>query len=289
MQSFRAVWWRRLDEGFFTVLFALLLVLTVVAVVQSHRWIMILFCFLWLVMLGGCFFVVLTSICEIRIEGNHLWLRSFLTSITLQGSEIESIQGTVASKSSTIEIVDRQRKRKIIYLKSYDNPSSLMSALDVWWSTVRIQNPVAHSTKPRRFRAKGFSILFGVLVGFLSIFFIGAPLTDPKVMPMLWLTVPLMVLLLAILALSIRSFVSIEEEGMIVQRYLSPRRIPWEAVKRVRLSTVSVKGSQQETLTIEWGDRKEIINGLFDDFPLIRDTILTHIPASIVVDDRRRI
>lgn len=289
MQSFRAVWWRRLDEGFFALLFAVLLVLTIIATVQSHHWLMALFCLLWTIMLSGCGFVILTSICEIRIEGKHLWLRSLMSSTTLDGSQIDSIQGTVASKSSTIEIVGRNKKRNTIYLKSFDNASDLMSAIDVWWSTERLQHSVGEASAPRRFRAKGFSILFGVLTGFLAIFFVGAPLTDAKLMPMLWLTVPLMALFFAILFFSIRSYVEVADEGIVVQRFSSPRRIPWEVIKHVRLSTYSAKSSQQESLTIEWDNRKEIINGLFDDFPLIRDMILTHVPPSVVEDDRRRL
>ena len=289
MQSFRTVWWRRLDEGFFTVLFAVLLVLTVVATIQSHSWIMALFCVLWLTMLGGCLFVVLTSICEIRIEADHLWLRSFLSTVTLKGTDIQSVQGTVTRKSSTIEIVDLHKKRKVIYLKSFDNASQLMSAIDVWWSTERARHVNADLTTSRTFRAKGFSILWGCLISFLSIFFVGAPLTDPRAMPSLWFTVPLMVFFFAMLILAIRSFVSIEEEGIIVQRFFSPKRIPWEAISGVRLKTFTTKGSEQESLSIEWGGQKETISGIFDDFPLIRDMVLARVPASIVVDRRNRI
>lgn len=288
MQEFRAVWSRRLDEIGMTVISFGLLVATIVAAVQSQKWIMMMFCLLWGAMLAGCGYMLFFTVSEVVLEGNSLTLRNGFGVRTLSPSDIESIQGTVARKSSSIQVRTKNGKSLMIYLKSYPDPSTVLSAMETWWSTAKLANGESE-VKTRVFRTKSFSMISIVLTVFISAIFIGTGLTQPKSLPLFWIAAPVIGLLFTMSVLAAGSYARVEPEGLVVKRMGKEKRVAWSEITSVKLSTVTTKGSTQEGLWVIWPTGKTYLNQIFDDLPILRDMVLAHVPASIVEDKRGRI
>ena len=283
---YKAVWWRRLDELGLVVLFAGLLAATISTATSGNTniyWLTPL----WLVMLSISLYLFFFAIFEIRIDQDSLGLRSLIYRKTLNSSEINSIDIIVAAKSSQISIFDQAGKERVIALRSFDDPTALANEVKQWWDSHRV--PTSDLDLIATFRARGFAWMATTVGAFLTIPFIGLPLLDERNRPMLGFSAPFSILLLVFFASTFRFSLTISPEGMLVRQLRGLKRVPWDSITKVRLSNRSSKGSTNEIIAIEWGEKTLYLNQVWDHFPRIRDLILTHVSPNLVADERRKL
>ncbi|MBS1727204.1 MAG: hypothetical protein JST51_10830 [Armatimonadetes bacterium] len=290
MKDFKAVWGRRLDEIVLSLLFTSLLVGTLYEAITGGSVIFWWQSILWLVMSCGALGYLLFSICEIRLNGDQIVLRSLVRTKTLDQNQIASIDLTVAGKSSTIAIKDTNRKGYTVLLKSFPEPSVVTSEVQIWWSLHHHDDKTLRPGQVLRFRMTGLSLMLIGLTTFMAIPLWVLPFTSrPDMLPSLWISVPFIIGLFALGITSLMSYVAISDEGILMKRLGAPRRIPWESIQSVRLATATQRGSTNERVIVQADGKPIWINEAFDHLPQIRDLILAHVPPNIVTDDRWRI
>ena len=279
--EFRANPWRRYDEAGLTLLFAGLLGATIVALAQGERVLLWgAFTLLWLAMFGGALYILATSVHTFVFESNGLRIRSLTFQRLLAYDSIELVQ--IEEKgSSGAATIRAGGKTYGTLLKNFDDRTALCEALrSRLGSNQRTATQLALETR-RVFRAKGATLVFGFISTLVTVLLSLAQ--DMQTRLIGW---GLCAILWGFFFLLARTLARVSPDGLFVRRLGKGRFVPWNGMLEATLSMRRATRTSDEVLTLRDKEGSLLLNGIFDNYPLLRDVVLSQIPADRVHDKR---
>ncbi len=239
---------------------------------------------MFILIAGMTWYIAFTFVCEVTFEPDCLICRSLSGTKRLYPNKIKDIQIAVTGRSSAITINLAPRGSRTILLKSFEDSTALIAEMSKWKDKFLVL------AKPnligRKFTMRGVGWLVIAISIFMIVIALVSGVGDSAFFFNQIILVVLSVLFIILGILGMKSYAMVTESGIKSLRFGKLRNVLWSDIESVNLTCHRSQSTTIESIRIETGGKPIILGQGYDDFPLLRDAILSKVDPLKVNDNR---
>lgn len=281
--------WRRLDEFLLIAVFSAVFGLTLYLwITQGFNWSLVMLLPLWTFMFVGSIGYSIMEITRVAVGDDHVEFRSVVRKILVKDSEVADIQIDRSGSSSMLKVSLLSGKDVSIRLSVFPGHAELADVLQRRYRDQEANAIQSALASNKRFYKTQVAAWGSWICGFVLIVALAWLLTVPSPSDRwaAWTMMTLGSLLIGLFFAARKSYAQVSSEGILSHIFWIDKRVWWHEITEIELTNFRTKSSVHEMMRIGSPKAMLWLGDGFDNYPFLRDIILSKVPQERVTDRR---